>query len=164
MNFDDDYDYDSDEPESKFEELLTEFKDQRDQIKNMIIEIEDLRSQIKLLFPNTLDARNRRFLEDKVKTMVAFYNVLLDMRKEVSMSIKSELEARRKIKTGEIDPSDIDGLLDIRDLSKQVEKFQAEKVKAQNKRTLKQKTSIVELQEKGIEIPGLKELKETEEI
>lgn len=144
------------------ESLLNEFHIQRDSIKEMIVEIEKMRQQVALLFPETIDSRTRRFLEDKVKTMVGFYNVLLDMRKEISKSIKDELEFRRRLNDDEFDPEDIDSLLDISELSKKVEKFQKQKDDIKNKRLLKQK-GLDELAEKGIEVPGLNELRESEE-
>jgi predicted nucleic acid-binding Zn-ribbon protein len=144
------------------EGLLKEFKAQRDQIKDMVDEVEGLRQQVGQLFPEALDARTRRFLEDKVKAMVAFYNVLLDMRKEISKSIKDELDVRRRLDTDDFDPEDVDSLLDIRELSKKVEKFTDDKHRLQRTRLDKHK-GIEELEEKGIEVPGLNELKELEE-
>lgn len=143
-------------------DLLEEFKSQRNQIKDMVEEIEKLRQQVSLLFPETIDSRTRRFLEDKVKTMVAFYNVLLDMRKEISKSVKEELEVRRRLDDDDFDPENIDDLLDIRDLSRKVEKFEKQKINIQNKR-LEGHKGIQELTDKGIEVPGMKELKELEE-
>jgi hypothetical protein len=144
------------------EELLTEFRSQRNEIKAMVTEIEALRSQVALLFPDTIDARTRRFLEDKVKTMVAFYNVLLDMRKEISKSVKEELEARRRLDNNEFDPDNIDELLDIAALSKKVEKFVVKKEEIQRKR-IEDHKGIDEFAEKGIEVPGLHELREQDE-
>jgi hypothetical protein len=143
------------------ESLLEEFQLQRTEIKDMVVEIEKLRVQVSLLFPETIDARTRKFLEDKVKTMVGFYNVLLDMRKEISKSIKDELEFRRKMGGDDFDFDDIDELLDIRELSKKVEQFQEKKNKLQKDRIDNQK-GIKELEEKGIDVPGLHELRELE--
>jgi hypothetical protein len=148
--------------DEQVQDLLSEFKVQRDEIKDMVEEIEKLRSQVALLFPESVDARTRKFLEDKVKTMVGFYNVLLDMRKEISKSVKDEMEMRRRLTSEDFDPEDIDTLLDIADLSKKVEKFSEQKMKLQNKRISDHK-GISELEEKGIDVPGLKELKELEE-
>ena len=148
--------------EGLVEGLLDEFKSQRDQIVSMVEEVEGLRQQVALLFPESIDSRTRRFLEDKVKAMVAFYNVLLDMRKEISKSIKDELEVRRRLDDNDVDLDDIDSLLDIRELSKKVEKFGDDKTKLQKKRIDKQK-GMDELEEKGIEVPGLNELRELEE-
>ncbi len=147
--------------DEQVQELLDEFKAQRNEIKGMVVEIEGLRKKMELLFPESIDARTRKFLEDKVKTMVAFYNVLLDMRKEISKSVKEEMDMRRRLTDGDLELDDIDELLDIGALSKKVEKFAEEKVKIQNKR-LKDHKGLDELEEKGIEIPGLKELKESE--
>jgi len=142
--------------------LLNEFELQRNAIKDMIIEIEKMRVQVSLLFPETIDMRTRKFLEDKVKTMVGFYNVLLDMRKEISKSIKDELEVRRRLTDDEFDPESIDELLDISELSKKVEKFQQQKDTIKRER-IKAHKGIQELEEKGIDVPGLNELRELEE-
>ena len=148
--------------DAKVEELLTQFAVQRNAIQSMIDEVEALRTQVSQLFPETIDARTRKFLEEKVKTMVGFYNVLLDMRKEISKSIKEEMDMRRRLTDEELDLEDVDSLLDIGSLAKKVEKFQDQKIKIQNKRIEDQK-GIDELEEKGIDVPGMKELKELEE-
>lgn len=142
--------------------LLDEFQLQRTAIKDMVVEIEQLRVQVSQLFPETIDMRTRKFLEDKIKAMVGFYNVLLDMRKEISKSVKDELEFRRRMTDDEFDPEDIDELLDISELSKKVEKFQQQKEELKVKRRGKHK-GMEELTEKGIEVPGLNELRELEE-
>lgn len=147
--------------DERVEELLGEFNSQRIEIKNMITEIEELRTSVSMLFPETIDARTRKFLEEKMKTMVAFYNVLLDMRKEISKSIKDELDIRRRITEDGLDVEDVDALLDIGELARKVEKFSEMKDAMKNKRIEAHK-GISELEEKGIEIPGLKELKELE--
>lgn len=142
--------------------LLIEFKEQREQIKGMVTEVEMLRDQMSMLFPEKINATTRKFLEDKIKTMVSFYNVLLDMRKEISKSVREELDFRRRLENEEFDPDDISDLLDISDISKKVEKFKENKQKLQNKRIEKSK-GIGELEEKGIEVPGLNALKELED-
>ena len=134
------------EMDSIVSKLLNEFELQRNEIKDMIIEIEKMRVQVSLLFPETIDMRTRKFLEDKVKTMVGFYNVLLDMRKEISKSIKDELEVRRRLTDDEFDPESIDELLDISELSKKVEKFQLQKDAIKRKR-IKEHKGIQELEE-----------------
>ena len=141
------------------ENLLKEFKKQRDQIEGMVEEVEKMRSQVSLLFPETIDMRTRKFLEDKVKTMVGFYNILLDMRKEIGKSIKEELDVRRRLEDGDMDINDIEEMLDISEMAKTVEKFKQKKDHVQDKRMSKYK-GLDELKEKGIEIPGLKELNE----
>ena len=119
--------------DAKVEELLEQFSIQRNAIQSMIDEVEALRAQVSQLFPETIDARTRKFLEEKVKTMVGFYNVLLDMRKEISKSIKEEMDMRRRLTDEELDLDDVDSLLDIGSLAKKVEKFQDQKIKIQRK-------------------------------
>jgi hypothetical protein len=142
--------------------LLNEFEKQRNEIKDMVVEIEKMRVQVALLFPDVIDMRTRKFLEDKIKAMVGFYNVLLDMRKEISKSVKDELEFRRRITDDDFDPENIDELLDISELSKKVEKFQQKKDTIKMKR-MKNSKGMDELEEKGIEVPGLDALRELEE-
>ena len=148
--------------DEKVEALLANFSTQRNAIQEMIDEVEKLRKQVALLFPDTVDARTRKFLEEKVKTMVGFYNVLLDMRKEISKSIKDELDIRRRLTDEDIDLGDIEELLDVGALAKKVEKFSDQKIRIQNKR-IKDHRGMEELAEKGIDVPGMKELKELEE-
>lgn len=150
------------EIEDKINDLLQEFGAQRDAIKDMVIEIEKMRVQVSMLFPESIDMRTRKFLEDKIKAMVGFYNVLLDMRKEISKSVKDELELRRRMTDDEFDPDDIDNLLDISEISRKIEKFQDQKNKIKNDR-LKGHKGIAELEEKGIDVPGINELRELEE-
>jgi hypothetical protein len=144
------------------ENLLKEFKEQRDKIKSMILEVEKLSEQVSNLFPEQIDMRTRKFLEDKVKTTVAFFNVLLDMRKEVSKSIRDEVEVRRRMTEEEFNPDDIESMLDIGGMAKQIEKFKEQKIIRQAKRMKKHK-GIKELEEKGIEVPGLDALRDLEE-
>ena len=147
--------------DSTIENLLKEFKIQRDRIADMVEEVEKMRSQVALLFPETIDARTRKFLEDKVKAMVGFYNVLLDMRKEISKSIKEELDVRRRLEEGDVNIDDIEEMLDIGEMARRVEKFKEKKVNLQDKRMKKYK-GLDELAERGIDVPGLHELKEGE--
>lgn len=142
--------------------LLNEFEIQRNEIKDMVVEIEKMRQQVALLFPDVIDMRTRKFLEDKIKAMVGFYNVLLDMRKEISKSVKDELEFRRRITDDDFDPENIDELLDISELSRKVEKFQQQKDTIKHTR-MKNSKGMDELEEKGIEVPGLDALRELEE-
>jgi hypothetical protein len=149
------------EIEDKINDLLEEFKIQRDAIKDMVVDIEKMKTQVSLLFPETIDVRTRKFLEDKIKAMVGFYNVLLDMRKEISKSVKDELELRRRMTDDEFDPDDIDNLLDISEISKKIEAFQQQKDKIKHDRLNKHK-GMAELDEKGIDVPGINELRELE--
>ena len=70
------------------------------------------------------------FFEEKVKAATSFFNVLLDMRKEITKSLKDEIDIRRRLELKDKD-LDFDELLDIRKLADKVEGFKkkAEKVK-----------------------------------
>jgi len=67
------------------------------------------------------------FFEEKVKAMTAFFNSLLDMRKEINKSLKDEMEVRRKLLKDDFgEESDIEEKLNlsIRGIAKKVDKFQ----------------------------------------
>lgn len=102
------------------EELLSEVKEQRNALKLMILDLEVIKGKIDKLFPETLDKRFVRFFEEKVKSATGLFNSILDMRKEITKSLKDEIEIRRKL-DGEND----DGLgdLDIQKLASKVEKL-----------------------------------------
>jgi hypothetical protein len=103
-------------------DLLDEFKEHRNAIMGMIGDLEGIKSQIDRLIPASLDARYVRFFEEKVKSITALFNSLLDMRKELSKSLKDEIEIRRKIDITSGGQS-ITEIIDIRDIAAKVEKF-----------------------------------------
>jgi len=131
------------------ENLLVEFAGQRDEIKEMLSELETLKQNIDSLFPKTMDKRYKAFFDEKVKAATGFFNVLLDMRKELIKSLKDEIEIRRKIEYKD-KMYDMDGLLDIRKLAYKIENFKEKTEKLKKKRS---KTE--EIIEDGIEIPGV---------
>ncbi len=107
-------------------ELLIEFKEQRVALKSQISELEKLQTKIDSLFPKTLDARYMRYFEEKVKTATALFNALLDVRKEITRSLKDEIELRRRLFViGDGDGS-FDDLFDVRVMARKVEKYQRE--------------------------------------
>lgn len=104
--------------------LLEEFKEHRDAIKLMIVDLEKIKGKIDSLFPESLDKRYMRFFEEKVKSTTELFKALLDMRKEISKNIKDEIEIRRKSDRDDTDDGGIGGIIDVRQLAKQIEKFQ----------------------------------------
>jgi len=105
-------------------DLLLEFKEHRDEIKKMIIEVESIRKQVDGLFPEKLDKRFLNLFEERVKAVSNLFNTLLDMRKEITKSIKDEIELRRRmLKEGIDGTSNIEDMLDIRSIARKVEKF-----------------------------------------
>ena len=109
-------------------ELLNEFKIHRDAIMDMIGDLEKIKINIDRLLPENLDARYVRFFEEKVKSMTALFNALLDMRKEITKSLKDEIEIRRKVHYAE-KARDISDVIDIRGLVNKVEDLQKKKRK-----------------------------------
>jgi uncharacterized coiled-coil DUF342 family protein len=131
----------------KIDELLSEFKEHRDEIKKMIVSLEDIKSKIDTLIPDTLDKRVLRFFEEKVKTVTNLFSTLLEMRKEIQKSVKDELEIRRKIKISDDDESWKDAL-DIRDIADRIQEFST--TREDFKKDL-EKSEIPE----GVDIPGM---------
>jgi len=129
---------------SDIESLLIEYKSNRDQLRDMISEIEEVKKDIEKLLPKKLDARYKYFFEERVKTIVSMFNALLDIRKEISKSLKDELEFRRKLEMKD-DDSDIESKLDIQALAKKVEKLQEKTEKTKEK--VKTKTEKKQTQE-----------------
>jgi len=85
----------------------------------MVVDVEKLKKDIDKLFPEKLNARYAKFFEDKVKTAVAMFNTLLDIRKELIKTTKDEIEIRRKV----AGKGDLNDLIDVRSLAKKIEKF-----------------------------------------
>jgi len=108
------------------EELLEEYRNQRKALKSMISDIEDLKKRIDKLFPESLDKRYARFFEEKVKTATGMFNVLLDMRKELTKNLKEEIEIRSKL-DNQIDSEELEKMYNIRELAKKVEVLKKQK-------------------------------------
>jgi hypothetical protein len=139
--------------EEKSDELLLEFKNQRDEIVKMVQEIELLKANISKLFPEKMDSRYSHFFEEKVKTMTAFFNVLLDMRKEIIKSLKDEFELRKKVDMGELNQEELEGILDIRKITEKIDSFKKKSVKLQKERI--SSVEDIDLEKEGIKIPGI---------
>jgi hypothetical protein len=137
--------------QKKVEKLLSIFEQNRDAIMNMIVDLEKLKDKLDTIFPETTDARHMRFFEEKIKAISSFFNVLLDMRKEINKSIKDEIDMRRRSE-GKDAELDVEGLLDVRKVTRKIESFQqaADKMKAKRSEQIKN----MELPE-GVGIPGV---------
>lgn len=131
------------------EKLLEEFVDHRVAIKEMIEELNVIKQNIDRLIPASLDARYIRFFEEKVKSITNLFNSLLEMRKEITKSVREEIDIRRKVDSKDgID--DIEDIIDIRKVAKKVEDFKVEQQK------FKDKIERHDLNEyTDIEIPGV---------
>ena len=135
--------------EQKIEKLLLEFDTHRDAINDMIKDLEKIRAKVDLLIPDQLDIRYIRLLEEKVKSITGLFNSLLEMRKEISKSVKDEIEIRRRIKVkGELE--NLEDLLDVRSMVNTIDQFK-EDAKEMKKRRFKEQIKNME----DIKIPGL---------
>jgi len=106
-------------------ELLQEYKENREALKVLLTDIEAIKEQVTNIFPDTIDKRYKYLFEEKIKTATAFFNSLLDIRKEISRSLKDEMEVRRKISGAGI--GDLEDLLNIAELADRVERAQMSK-------------------------------------
>ena len=111
--------------QEKIEQLLIEFTGQRIALLEMIKDLDNIKKKVNILFPDKImDVRYVRLFEEKIKAATELFKVVIDIRKEVSKSIKDEIEMRKKFKTGQLDADDIfESMLDIRELARKVEKY-----------------------------------------
>ena len=117
--------------EQIIENLLNEYNDHREAIKSMIVDLEQIRVKVDTILPETLDKRFRFFFEEKIKSITSLFGTLLDMRKEISKSVKDEIELRRKISKESGGDGNFEDLLDIRKIASRVESLRerSEKIK-----------------------------------
>jgi hypothetical protein len=103
-------------------ELLQEYKENRDALKVLLKDIEAIKEQVSSIFPERIDKRYKYLFEEKIKTATSFFNSLLDIRKEISRSLKDEMDLRRKLAGTGI--GDLESLLNIAELADRVERVQ----------------------------------------
>jgi len=111
------------------ETLLEEFKGHRESLLVMIEDLEKLREKVDSLFPDNMTKRSLMYFEQKIKAVTELFKALLDMRKEIAKSVKDEIEIRRKVVRGE--ESDIESLLNVREIAKKVEQLSIKKDKVE---------------------------------
>jgi hypothetical protein len=123
------YEYNKEiEDQNIIDDLLDEFKEHRNSLLEMIKEMEKLKETIEDLFPKNLDKRYLMYFQEKIKAMTGIFSTLLDMRKEISKSLKDEIDLRRKISSKNND-EDIDDILDIKSIADKIKNFNQEKEK-----------------------------------
>jgi hypothetical protein len=109
----------------KTEELLGEFDDHRNALKSMINDLETIKVNIDRLIPTNLDSRYIRFFEEKVKAITSLFSTLLEMRKEITRSVREEIEIRRKVERSDED-FNLDEYFDVRSLAEKIDEFKQE--------------------------------------
>jgi hypothetical protein len=135
----------------KTEELLGEFDDHRNALKSMINDLETIKVNIDRLIPTNLDSRYIRFFEEKVKAITSLFSTLLEMRKEITRSVREEIEIRRKVERSDED-FNLDEYFDVRSLAEKIDEFKQEQQKHRDqipKKDLREYTDI--------NIPGVTE-------
>ena len=110
--------------------LLLEFKEQRDNVKSMLIDIENIRTKVDQLLPENIDKRYIMLFEQRIKTITELFKILMDMRKEISKSLKDEIDMRKRMTTD--DTFNIEDMLDIRGMVKQMENLKKRGDKLEN--------------------------------
>ena len=111
--------------EQIIENLLNEYVEHRSSIKSMIADLEKLKDKVEVILPETLDKRFKFFFEEKIKTITQLFDSLLSMRKEISKSVKDEIELRRKITKESGGDTNFEDLLDIRKIANKVEQLKS---------------------------------------
>jgi hypothetical protein len=134
------------------EGLLEEYDDHRKAIKVMIKDLEGIKDMVDTIIPKTMEARYIRFFEEKIKTVTALFNALLEMRKEIARSVREEIEIRRKLDTGD-NTFEIEDVFNVRDFADKIDEFKQKQQKMKEK--LKSDQDLTDY--KDIEIPGITE-------
>jgi len=129
---DNDIEFQEDENENSnknesIRKLIEEFTENRQALKSMITDLEKLRLNIDKLFPDTLDKRYMRFFEEKIKSATELFKAILDVRKEISKSLKTEIELISKTLFNE-DEIELTHQ-ELSRLTDQVDKFKSKKLK-----------------------------------
>lgn len=96
--------------ENDYLNLLHEYNENRKELKNMIKEISVLKNTVEDMFPKNVDARNKYILEERIKTVVSFFDSILKIRQEINRSIKDEIELKRKIEKELNNDEEIDNI------------------------------------------------------
>lgn len=124
----------------KVDSLLNEFDEQRNHLKEMIKEVEAIKNKLDRLIPEEQNTDFRNYnkgskyiflLEERIKSITEFFRIILDMRREISKTLKDEIDLRRK--TEQSLPDDLSELLDVSKMADKVEKLQKEKEKLKEK-------------------------------
>ena len=102
--------------------LIAEYVEQKNELKKMVAELEKLKVGIEKIFPEKLDARYSRFLEEKIKAVTELFRGILDIRKEITKNIKDEFDLRNRY-IGDKGEDDYLGNFDVRLLVRKLEQL-----------------------------------------
>jgi hypothetical protein len=102
-----------------FDDLIAEYKDQRDAFKIMISDLEGFKKRVDQLLPAQVEARYAKLFEEKIKATTELFKTILDLRQEIMKSVKDEIELRRKFEDS-LKGVDEEEKFDLRELAKQL--------------------------------------------
>jgi hypothetical protein len=125
--------------QSKYDALLNELGDSRNKLTEMLTEIEGCKNAV-LDTAKSNDYRNKYAKEERIKTISAFYSLLLQTRQEYTRNIISEIELRRKLEKG----SDNEVEIDITKIAKQLESVRKTQKKIEDSKLLKPAQILME--------------------
>lgn len=131
----------------QYEELIKEFKLQRDALKVMIVDLEKIKEKIDKILPDSMDKRYVRFFEEKIKSITELFRTILDMRKEIAENAKDEFMLRQKISGPDLD--DYESIFDIRKIAQRVEKLTNAKTTIEEKLQITEDSKVIEVDEHG---------------
>ena len=117
---------------AKYEELLDELSNSRNKLTEMLDEIEGCKNAV-MDTARSNDYRNKYAKEERIKTISAFYSLLLQTRQEYTRNIISEIDLRRKLEKG----NDSEVELDISKIAKQLEAIKKTQKKVNDSKLLK---------------------------
>lgn len=124
---------------SKYEELLDELSSSRNKLTEMLDEIEGCKNAV-MDTARSNDYRNKYAKEERIKTISAFYSLLLQTRQEYTRNIISEIDLRRKLEKG----NDNEVELDITKIAKQLEAIKKTQKKVNDSKLLKPAQILME--------------------
>ena len=84
-------------------EIITELKDNREDLHTMIDTISGFREKVDTLLPDKVEYRNRHMMVERMKNITEIIKSELAVRKQIDESIKLETDMRRKAEDGDIE-------------------------------------------------------------
>ena len=128
----------------KYDDLIKEFKEQRDALKIMVADLEKIKARVDQILPESMDKRYIRFFEEKIKSITELFRTILDMRKEIAENAKDEFILRQKLSGP--DNEDYEGVFDIRKIAQRVENLSKAKTAIEGKFTHPDEPGLLEVE------------------
>ncbi len=91
--------------------LYSELEDSKSGLKGDLVTVDGLKSKIDAMFPETVNARNKYFLEDKLKAFSEIFSTSLRIKQEINKTIIHQIKIKEHNK-----PKDKNRMLSINEL------------------------------------------------